>query len=315
MLGRVIKVIGNNCAVYVPEEGRMFSCLIKGRVRIQGIRSTNPIVVGDWVSFTPSTLQGVSYIESLQPRRNYIIRRATNLSKESHILAANIDLAILMVTVARPRTSYTFIDRFLATAEAYRIPVEILINKIDDLHSEDEQTLKEMIDIYTPLGYPCHPISAIRKHGTDELLSLVNDKCSLIAGHSGTGKSTLLNSLIPELNLTTQAISSLYETGQHTTTYSEMYPLPHPYTGWIIDTPGIKAFGTIEMSKGDTSHFFREFFIHARNCRFANCTHLREPGCAVLKALEEGHIAPSRYKSYLSILQDQDNGPYRSEQY
>ena len=314
MRGRVIKVIGSNCAVHVPEEERVYSCLIKGRVRIQGIRSTNPVVVGDWVHFTPDPQQEVTYIESIEPRRNYIIRRATNLSKESHILAANIDLALLMVTIARPRTSYTFIDRFLATAEAYRIPTEILINKVDDLKPDEEEVMHELTEIYTPLGYPCHPISALQHQGTDALLSLLDGKCTLIAGHSGTGKSTLLNSLIPDLELATQAISSLYETGQHTTTYSEMYQLPSPHSGWIIDTPGIKAFGTLEMSEEDTSHFFREFFAYSSDCRFANCTHLHEPGCAVLKALEEERIAPSRYKSYLSILQDEHSGPYRPEQ-
>lgn len=314
MLGRVIKVIGNHCAVHVPEEDRVYACLIRGRVRMQGIRSTNPVVVGDWVTFTPDEQQELSYIESLQPRRNYIIRRATNLSKESHILAANLDLALLMVTIARPRTSYTFIDRFLATAEAYRIPTEILINKIDDLQPEEETAVQELIEIYSPLGYPCHTISALHHQGIDELLTLLDGKCTLIAGHSGTGKSTLLNSLIPDLDLATQAISTLYETGQHTTTHSEMYRLPQPYSGWVIDSPGIKAFGTIEMSEEDTSHFFREFFAYSSACRFANCTHLHEPGCAVLQALEEGRIAPSRYKSYLSILEDQYNGPYRPEQ-
>lgn len=311
LTGLVTKVIGNHCWVYITALGETYECLIKGNVRIKGIRTTNPVVVGDEVSFTPDTRHGISYIQRIEPRRNYIIRRAANLSKEAHVLAANIDQALLLITVARPHTSYTFVDRFLATAEAYDIPVHLVFNKIDDVRPEEKATLQEFIDIYRPLGYPCHTISALHRQGTDMLYSLLEDKKTLLSGHSGTGKSTLMNTLLPRLHLATQQISEQHETGQHTTTYSEMYALPAPHHGWIIDTPGIKGFGTIEMQETDTAHYFRELFAYSKECRFSNCTHLHEPGCAVLAALEEGKIAPSRYKSYLSILGDEEEGPYR----
>ncbi|MDY6148794.1 MAG: ribosome small subunit-dependent GTPase A [Porphyromonas sp.] len=312
--GLVVKSVGNSCQV-ITLEGTSYQCLVKGNLRIKGIRTTNPVVVGDTVLFSPSENEGeITYIQKILPRRNYIIRKASNLSKESQILAANIDCAFLIVTVHRPATSFVFIDRFLATAEAYSVPVHLVFNKVDELTLETEQNLlKEYQKIYSNIGYPCHSISALHHTGIEELYPLLEGKITLLSGHSGVGKSTLINTLLPEAKLKTGAISQMHETGMHTTTYSQMLPLEGLNGGYIIDTPGIKGFGTLEMNEANTAHYFREFFEKSKDCRFANCTHLREPGCAVLQALEEGHISSSRYNSYLSILDDQFEGSYRND--
>lgn len=308
--GLVIRNTGSHYVV-LTDDGREVACRAKGNLRLKGVRTTNPVAVGDKVEIE-ERVEGetpISYIKSILPRRNYIIRRASNLSKESHILAANIDAAMLVCTIARPETSTTFIDRFVATAEAYSIPVELLFNKVDSYDQYEEEVLEALINLYSSIGYPCFKVSATEGIGLSQLIHRLRDRITLVSGHSGVGKSTLINALIPGLNLRTAAISDMHHTGMHTTTYSEMFALPSG--GYLIDSPGIKGFGTIEMRKADASHYFREFFERSKDCRFANCTHLHEPGCAVLKAVEDGLISPSRYNSYLSILGDSEAGKYR----
>lgn len=307
--GIVVRNTGSHYEVRT-DDGQLIPCRVKGNFRLRGIRSTNPVAVGDGVTLSEAAADA-AFITEIDERRNYIIRKASNLSKQSHILAANVDLALLVVTVARPETSTTFIDRFLASAEAYRVPVVLAFNKMDDLCSDSEKALaQELMDLYGKIGYPCFPISALGGEGVETLRQLLKDKITLLSGHSGVGKSTLLNRLIPGVNARTAEISAVHGTGMHTTTFSELYDLPEG--GGLIDIPGIKGFGTFDMAVEEVSHYFRDLFSVAAECRFSNCTHTKEPGCAVLQAVEEGKIALSRYASYLSMLEDKDEGKYRA---
>lgn len=307
--GTVIKNTGNRYIVRC-DNGEDISCCIKGNFRLKGIRTTNPVAVGDNVSLTVNN-DGSAYITAIHPRKNYIIRRASNLSKEAHIIAANIDRAFLIVTLAHPTTSTTFIDRFLATAEAYRIPTVIVINKVDLLASdEDREYLDAVTYLYRSIGYEVITTSAHTGEGIEQLKDMLSGNISLLSGNSGVGKTSIINMLIPDLNLRTAEISTTHDTGMHTTTFSEMFPLPHG-NGYIIDTPGVKGFGTIDFDEHEVAHFFKEIFEISADCRYNNCTHTHEPGCAVLSALQENRIAQSRYNSYLSILDDSAPDKYR----
>lgn len=307
MKGLVIKNTGSWYVVHTEEGG--INCKVKGNFRIKGIRTTNPVAVGDRVDITINP-DGNAFITAIEPRDNYIIRKAINLSKESHIIAANIDQAFLVVTLAHPVTSTTFIDRFLATAEAYRVKTILLINKTDLLtEEEDKEYLEAVTYLYRSIGYEVMHVSGLTGEGIDKLRERISDKISLFSGNSGVGKSTIINDLIPGLGLRTAAISDIHDTGMHTTTFSGMFPVPGG--GWIIDTPGIKGFGTIDFERGEIAHFFPDIFEISHDCRYNNCTHTHEPGCAVLKALDEHRIAQSRYNSYLSILDDLNPDKYR----
>ena len=314
MHGLVIKNTGSWYTV-LTDDGQLIDCKIKGYVRLKGIRSTNPVAVGDRVQIVPNN-EGTAFIAEIEDRRNYIIRKSINLSKQSHIIAANVDQAILVVTVANPQTSTTFIDRFLASAEAYRVPVILVFNKTDLLDDDMRRYQEAMVNLYQTIGYECHQISAENGDGVDDLRPLLKDKITLLSGNSGVGKSTLINRLVPEANLRTSEISDAHNTGQHTTTFSEMIPLSpitqHLTPGFLIDTPGIKGFGTFDMEPEELTSYFKEIFHFSQDCRFSNCTHTHEPGCAVLKALEDHYIAESRYQSYLSMLEDKDEGKYRA---
>ena len=304
-------VVRNTGSLYEvkTDEGQLVPCRVKGNFRLRGIRSTNPVAVGDRVVLTDSGVD-VAYIVEIEERRNYIIRKASNLSKQSHILAANLDQAVLMVTLVRPETTTTFIDRFLASAEAYRVPVILAFNKMDDLTDQEREQTEALISLYQSLGYNCYLLSAAEGRGIDPLLAEMQGKVTLLAGHSGVGKSTLLNYLVPGANVRTAEISSVHGSGMHTTTFSELFELPGG--GSVIDIPGIKGFGTFDMEAEEVSHYFREFFETSAECRFSNCTHTQEPGCAVLEAIERGEIALSRYESYISMLGDKEEGKYRS---
>lgn len=304
-------VVRNTGSLYEvkTDEGQLVPCRVKGNFRLRGIRSTNPVAVGDRVVLTDSGVD-VAYIVEIEERRNYIIRKASNLSKQSHILAANLDQAVLMVTLVRPETTTTFIDRFLASAEAYRVPVILAFNKMDDLTDEEREQTEALISLYQSIGYNCYLLSAAEGRGIDPLLAEMQGKVTLLAGHSGVGKSTLLNYLVPGANVRTAEISSVHGSGMHTTTFSELFELPGG--GSVIDIPGIKGFGTFDMEAEEVSHYFREFFETSAECRFSNCTHTQEPGCAVLEAIERGEIALSRYESYISMLGDKEEGKYRS---
>lgn len=307
-------IIRNTGSHYVARtsDGAEINCKAKGNFRIKGIRTTNPVAVGDIVEIDQANGNDVAFITSIHERRNYIIRKASNLSKESHILAANIDQAMLVATLTHPVTSTTFIDRFLATAEAYRVKAVLAINKIDLLTEADDKELLEAVDyLYRSIGYTVVNISAKTDEGMEEVRRILNGKTTLISGNSGVGKTTIINRLIPGLNLRTSEISDAHDTGMHTTTFSEMFDLPAPLKGSIIDTPGIRGFGTIEIDRQEASHFFPEIFNISKGCKFSNCTHTHEPGCAVLKALDNAEIAQSRYSSYLSILDDSNPDKYR----
>ncbi|MBR6197443.1 MAG: ribosome small subunit-dependent GTPase A [Bacteroidaceae bacterium] len=316
MKGLVIRNTGYSYTVKA-EDGNIFDCKVKGNFRIRGIRTTNPVAIGDRVEFTPEkpadadieqARQGL--ITALEDRKNYIIRKSTNLSKQSHIIAANVDLCFLIVTVTQPETSLTFIDRFLASAEAYRVPVTLVFNKVDVVDDEWQGYLDGVIRLYETIGYECRRISAKTGEGVEELRKELSGKIVCLSGNSGVGKSTLINALYPNLNLRTSEISDAYNTGKHTTTFSEMYEVEDG--GYIIDTPGIKGFGTFNMQKEEIGHYFREIFHFSSGCRFNNCTHTHEPHCAVLEAVERHDISESRYNSYLSMLEDEKEDKYRS---
>ncbi|MCU0457536.1 MAG: ribosome small subunit-dependent GTPase A [Bacteroidales bacterium] len=301
--GIVIKSTGSRYRVLDPD-GNVYECHLRGRFRVSGVRTTNPVAVGDNVTF--DTAEGV--IVSLSPRKNYIIRRASNLSKESQIIAANIDQAVIIITVRMPSTPVEFIDRFLATAEAYRIPAILVINKTDLYGEEDMEMARQIKRVYERIGYHVLLISATEDNSTEEINLLLKNKTTLISGNSGVGKTTLLNRLNPELDLRTGPISDYHEQGKHITTFPEMHPLPGG--GYVIDTPGIRGFGVIDFDRREIYHFFPEIFRVSSGCRFHNCLHLDEPGCAVTEAVSRNEIEPWRYKSYLSMVLE-DNEKYR----
>jgi len=303
MHGLVVKNTGSWYTV-LTDDSQLFYCKVKGNFRIKGIRSTNPVAVGDRV-----TVNADGWIVDIDDRRNYIIRKSINLSKQSHIIAANVDQALLIVTVNYPQTSTTFIDRFLASAEAYRVPVILVFNKTDLLDADEARYQQMLVTLYETIGYQCLQVSAETGEGVDALKALLPGKITLLSGNSGVGKSTLINRLVPGVNLRTAEISDAHNAGQHTTTFSEMIPLEGG--GWVMDTPGIKGFGTFDMEPEELTSYFKEIFHFSKDCRFSNCTHTHEPGCAVLKALEDHYISQSRYQSYLSMLEDKDQGKYR----
>lgn len=300
--GLVVRNLGSRFQVHLDgtPDGQLVDCRVKGNFRIRGIRTTNPVSVGDRVSVSPAG--GEYYITAVVPRRNYIIRRASNLSKESHILAANIDLAALVCSVRDPLTPTTFIDRFLATAEAYSISAMLVINKEDLWDDADREYAQALRNLYRTIGYDVLFTSSATGQGISELADMLHDKTTLLAGNSGVGKSSMINALIPGAGLRTGAISELYHTGTHTTTFSEMLTLPGG--GAVIDVPGVRGFGTIDFDRRSVGHYFPEIFRAAAGCRYSDCSHRNEPGCAVLQALDNHRIAQSRYASYLSILDE-----------
>ena len=303
MTGLIIKNTGSDYVVR-SSDGSNSVCRVKGSFRIKGIKSTSPVTVGDRVEFDDT-----GYITELHERKNYIVRKPTNLSKQLHIIAANLDQAILIITIKNPVTSTTFIDRFLATAEAYHIPTILVFNKIDLLNAEDEAYVNALIHLYESIGYQCLKMTAIQGNGITELQNTLAGKISLLSGNSGVGKSTIINQIIPNSSAKTGEISNSHHKGMHTTTFSEMYEISTDT--FLIDTPGIKGFGMVDMNEEEIGHFFRDIFEASKNCRFNNCSHRHEPGCAVLQAVSEHRIATSRYESYLSILEDITEGKYR----
>ena len=305
MKGLVVKNTGSWYTVRT-DDGQLLDCKVKGNFRLKGIRTTNPVAVGDRVEVNEE-----GWIVNIEDRRNYIIRKSINLSKQSHIIAANVDQAFLIVPVANPQTSTTFIDRFLASAEAYRVPVVLIFNKTDLLDEDTLRYQQAVVNLYETIGYECRQISAETGEGVEELHAMLDGKITLLSGNSGVGKSTLINRLVPGANLRTAEISDAHNTGMHTTTFSEMIELS---SGYLIDTPGIKGFGTFDMEPEEITSYFKDIFHFSKDCRFSNCTHTHEPGCAVLKAVEEHYIAESRYQSYLSMLDDKEEGKYRESQ-
>ncbi len=311
--GIVIKSTGSWYSVKT-ESGNIIDCKIKGNFRIKDIKSTNPVAVGDYVEFkikdqeVENNNKTVGLITNIVDRKNYIVRRSSNLSKQSHIIAANIDQAFLIVTINYPITTTTFIDRFLASAEAYRIPCTIIFNKTDRYNPEQRKQMESLIEIYENIGYQCVRTSAKKKTGIDQLQKMMAGKTNVFSGHSGVGKSTLINVLEPGLNLKTREISEYHETGKHTTTFSEMFELG--FGAYIIDTPGIKGFGMLNMEKEEIGHYFPEIFKRLGKCQYYNCTHTHEPGCEVKKAVKEKEIAESRYISYIGLLETDEK--YRS---
>lgn len=302
MQGLITKSTGSWYQVRSGDE--TIDCRIKGKFRIKGITTTNPLAVGDVVDFDMEPEQGTGIITKLHQRKNYIIRKSINLSKQAQIIASNLDRALLVVTLASPRTSLGFIDRFLVTAEAYDVPACLIFNKLDLFSDEGLEILADYQSIYQNIGYPCYSVSALEGTNIDEVQDLLKDKVTLFSGHSGVGKSSLINRLLPDLDLRTHMVSEWSDKGMHTTTFAEMFELPQG--GYIIDTPGIRELGVIDIEKEVLSHFFPEMRERMNQCRFNNCRHINEPGCAVLDALEEGEISQSRYDSYLSIYHGND---------
>lgn len=305
--GTVIKSTGSRYRV-LCNEGNIFECTIKGTFRVKGLRTTNPVAVGDNVIFKPDESKGSGIITEIFQRKNYILRKSSKLSKESQIIAANIDQVFLMITIIFPTTPVEFIDRFLITAEAYRIPARIIINKTDLYGSEENKRMEHLIAMYEKIGYECFKLSISGNTGIDVIKEKMKNKINLLAGNSGVGKSTLLNSFDPSLNLKTEEISEYHKQGKHITTYPEMHRMP--FGGYVIDTPGIRGFGMVDMERNEIYHFFPEIFLISKNCRYYNCLHLDEPGCAVREAVEKGIVDPLRYRSYVSILED-ENRKYR----
>lgn len=303
MHGLVIKSTGSWYEV-LTENGKTINCRIKGKFRTLDIKTTNPVAVGDYVEIELEPDQETGLIKALKPRKNYIIRKSVNLSKQAQIIAANLDQAFLIVTLASPRTSLGFIDRFLVTAEAYDIPARLIFNKLDLFSDEGVEILKDYQRIYEKAGYPCYSVSALKETNIDQIRELLKDKVTLVSGHSGVGKSTLINALLPGTKLKTGEISDWSDKGKHTTTFAEMFELP--FGGYLIDTPGIRELGVFDIEKQELGRLFPEIRKLMENCRFNNCRHINEPGCAVLAALEDGTFEASRYDSYLSIYHDND---------
>jgi len=303
MRGLVTKSTGSWYLVE-SEDGRRVECRIKGKFRTKGIRTTNPIAVGDRVHFEFEPDQESAVITTLEPRKNYIIRRSINLSKQAQIIGANLDQALLVVTLASPPTSFGFIDRFLVTAEAYDIPAMLVFNKLDLFSEEGLEILEEYMGIYEQIGYPCYAVSGIEKTNVAVLCDVLKDKVTLVSGHSGVGKSTLINAIEPSVSLKTGAISDWSDKGKHTTTFAEMIDLS--FGGKLIDTPGIRELGIVDIEKNELSHFFPEMRERLNECRFHNCRHINEPGCVIMEAVENGEIEQTRYDSYLSIYHNQD---------
>lgn len=288
--------------------GQVVECLLRGKLRVNELKNTNPVAVGDNVELELSGTPGTGFITGLLDRKNYILRKASNLSKQSQIIAANIDQVLLMITIAFPQTPVEFADRFLITAEAYRIPARLIFNKTDLYGTEELKRMEYLISVYTDIGYPCHRLSLHDGSGLNGLIAVMKDKISLVSGNSGVGKTTLLNRIDPSLNLKTDEISDFHKQGKHITTFPEMYRLP--FGGFVIDTPGLRGFGIAGMEKNEIYHFFPEIFRKSKDCRFYNCLHLDEPGCAVREAVGKGEIDFLRYRSYRNILAD-DNSKYR----
>ncbi len=309
--GIVIKSTGSWYLVR-DTDGSIVECRIKGKFRTSGIKTTNPIAVGDHVHFELDKKTSFGIISKIEERKNYIIRKSINLSKQAHILASNVDQALLIVTLAKPKTFPEFIDRFLVAAEAYNIPAKIVFNKTDIYSQSDFDEMDQLFHIYSRIGYECISISALSNKGLDQIYQLLAHKTTVMAGHSGVGKSTLINQLNPTLNLKTSEISDYHESGKHTTTFPEMHLLNNG--GFIIDTPGIKGFGMVDMDKDEISHYFPELFAVMNQCQYYNCSHSHEPGCAVKKEVQEGKIAESRYKSYLNLFLNNDDEKYRTSE-
>lgn len=308
MHGLIIKNTGSWYTVKT-DDGRIVECKVKGNFRLKGIRSTSPVAVGDYVDIIMNA-EGTALISAIDDRKNYIIRKASNLSKQSQIIAANLDQALLIITIKQPETSTTFIDRFLAGAEAYRVPVVLVFNKTDLLNDDERHYQQQMVTLYETIGYPCIEISAETGMGIDQLQTLLKQKVTLVSGNSGVGKSTLINAIIPHADQRTAEISNAHGTGMHTTTFSEMIELAEG--GYLIDTPGIKGFGTFDIEREELTSYFKEIFEFSKDCKFNNCTHTHEPGCAVLQAVENHYISVSRYQSYLNMLEDKDDSKYRA---
>lgn len=308
MHGLIIKNTGSWYTVKT-DDGRIVECKVKGNFRLKGIRSTSPVAVGDYVDIIMNA-EGTALISAIDDRKNYIIRKASNLSKQSQIIAANLDQALLIITIKQPETSTTFIDRFLAGAEAYRVPVVLVFNKTDLLNDDERSYQQQMVELYETIGYPCIEISAETGMGIDQLQTLLKQKVTLVSGNSGVGKSSLINAIIPHADQRTAEISNAHGTGMHTTTFSEMIELAEG--GYLIDTPGIKGFGTFDIEREELTSYFKEIFEFSKDCKFNNCTHTHEPGCAVLQAVENHYISVSRYQSYLNMLEDKDDSKYRA---
>ena len=308
MHGLIIKNTGSWYTVKT-DDGRIVESKVKGNFRLKGIRSTSPVAVGDYVGIIMNA-EGTALISAIDDRKNYIIRKASNLSKQSQIIAANLDQALLIITIKQPETSTTFIDRFLAGAEAYRVPVVLVFNKTDLLNDDERRYQQQMVELYETIGYPCIEISAETGMGIDQLQTLLKQKVTLVSGNSGVGKSTLINAIIPHAEQRTAEISNAHGTGMHTTTFSEMIELAEG--GYLIDTPGIKGFGTFDIEREELTSYFKEIFEFSKDCKFNNCTHTHEPGCAVLHAVENHYISASRYQSYLNMLEDKDDSKYRA---